>query len=107
MISAVMITLNGEQRLAATLASLAPAAIDGFVREVIVADRGSTDATLAVAEDAGARIVTVAAGRPGLASACEAARQPWLLILAVGSRLQLGWEEHAHRHVREHPRAAG
>ena len=57
MISAVIVTLNDEARLKATLAALTAPAIDGFVREVIVADAGSTDATLAIADEAGARIV--------------------------------------------------
>jgi glycosyltransferase involved in cell wall biosynthesis len=102
MISAVIPTLNDAQRLTATLAALAPAAMDGFVREVIVADGGSTDDTLEVAEDAGADVVTT-----GLADALAAARQPWLLILAPGSRPQVGWEQAAHAHMRDFPNKAG
>lgn len=102
MISVVIPTLNDAQRLTATLAALAPAAIDGFVREVIVADGGSTDETLAVAEDAGADVVTT-----GLADALAAARQPWVLLLAAGSRPQVGWEQAAHAHMRDYPDKAG
>ncbi len=102
MISAVIPTFNDAERLSATLAALAPAAIDGFVREVIVADGGSTDGTVAVAEDAGADLVT-----PGLRGACANIRQPWLLILAAGSRPQVGWEQAARAHMRDYPEKAG
>ncbi|HEX4179173.1 MAG TPA: glycosyltransferase [Caulobacteraceae bacterium] len=102
MISAVIVTLNDAQRLTATLAALAPAAIDGFVREVIVADGGSADETLEVAEDAGAGVVTT-----GFAAAITAARQPWLLILAPGSRPEVGWERAAQAHMRDYPDKGG
>ena len=102
MISVVILTLNDAQRLTATLAALAPAAMDGFVREVIVADGGSTDGTLEVAEDAGAALMTI-----GFAEALAAARQPWLLILAPGTRPQVGWEKAAHAHMRDYPGRAG
>jgi glycosyltransferase involved in cell wall biosynthesis len=104
MISAVIATMNDAPRLTATLASLASAAVDGLVREVIVVDAGSKDATLEVAEESGA---TVLAGLAGLAGACNAARQPWLLILAVGTRPQIGWEGAVHAHLRDYPGTAG
>jgi hypothetical protein len=106
MISAVIATLNDEARLEATLAALTPPAIDGFVREVIVADAGSTDATLAIAEEAGARIVA-AKGAGGLGEGCAAARQPWLLLLKAGTRPQAGWEQAAWRHINDHADSAG
>jgi glycosyltransferase involved in cell wall biosynthesis len=102
MISAVIPTLNDAPRLTATLAALAPAAVDGFVRQVIVADGGSSDETIEVAEDAGADVVTT-----GLADAIAAARQPWLLILAPGARPQIGWERAARAHMRDYPDRAG
>ncbi|HEX4199067.1 MAG TPA: glycosyltransferase [Caulobacteraceae bacterium] len=106
MISAVIATLNDEARLQATLAALTAPAIDGFVREVIVADAGSTDATLAVAEEAGARIVTAGVAA-ALGEGCAAARQPWLLLLQAGTRPQAGWEQAAWRHVNDHSDRAG
>ena len=102
MISAIVTTLNDAPRLTATLASLAPAAMDGFVREVIVADGGSSDETVEVAEDAGADVVTT-----GFADAIAATRQRWVLILTPGSRLQVGWERAAQAHMRDYPDKAG
>jgi len=102
MISAVVTTLNNAASLTATLAALAPAAMDGFVRQVIVADGGSTDETLEVAEDAGADLVTT-----GFADAVAVARQSWLLFLTPGSRPQVGWERAAHAHIRDYPGKAG
>ena len=102
MISVVIATRNDAPRLTATLAALAPAAMDGFVRQVIVADGGSTDETLEVAEDAGADVVTT-----GFADAIAAARQPWLLILAPGVRPQVGWERAAQAHMRDYSDHAG
>lgn len=102
MISAVIATLNDASRLTATLAALAPAAMDGFVRQVVVVDGGSTDETLEVAEDAGADVVTAS-----FANAIVAARQPWLLILTPGSRPQVGWERPTQAHMRDYPDKAG
>ena len=46
MLTVVIETLNDEEALAATLAALVPAAVEGLVCEVIVHDRGSSDATV-------------------------------------------------------------
>ena len=46
MLSVVIATENAEQRLVPTLAALVPGAMAGVVREVIVADAGSSDATM-------------------------------------------------------------
>jgi glycosyltransferase involved in cell wall biosynthesis len=106
MISAVIATLNDEARLEATLAALTAPAIDGFVREVIIADAGSTDATLAIAEEAGARLVRATA-QAAFGEACAAARQPWLLLLKAGTRPQAGWEQAAWRHINDQYDSAG
>jgi glycosyltransferase involved in cell wall biosynthesis len=100
MISVVISTLNSEAPLGETLAALVPAAVDGLVREVIVADGGSTDRTLAVADDAGARIVAAEPGRGAqLKAGAAAARFPWLLFLDAGTSLAAGWEREARLHM--------
>lgn len=106
MISAIVTTLNDAPRLGATLSALAPAAVDGLVRELIVADGGSSDATLDMAEEAGARIITGRRDRV-LGEARAAARQPWLLILPAGARLQVGWEAAVLGHMRRKTKARG
>lgn len=53
-VSVIIPTLNEEARIAATIAAARAAGVD----EVIVADGGSSDATIAIAESYGARVVT-------------------------------------------------
>jgi len=94
MISVLIATHDDERTLGQALAALVPAAVDGLVREVILADAGSTDDTLAVADDAGARVVRCggpAAAR--LAEAARTARSDWLLILDVAVPAPYGWED--------------
>lgn len=108
MISVVIPALDAERHLTRTLAALVPAAVDGLVREVIVADGGSKDATLAIAEDAGAVVVRSPAGRgQQLAAGGRSARFPWLLFLHADTVLEPGWEQAALLHIeREAPLAA-
>jgi rSAM/selenodomain-associated transferase 2 len=92
MISVVIPTLNAEASLAATLAALVPAAVDGLVREVIIVDGGSTDRTMEIAEAAGTEIVRPQRGRGGqLIAGAERARFPWLLFLHSDTVLEAGW----------------
>ena len=53
-VSAIIPTLNEEARIAATIDAARAAGVD----EIIVADGGSTDATIAIAESYGARVIT-------------------------------------------------
>src|ERR1700749_1940802 len=103
MISVVIATQDDGQTLGQTLAALVPAAVDGLVREVILADAGSTDETLAIAEDAGARVVSC--GGPveaRLLEGCKAARSDWLLILEASVPAPHGWEGPAGAHMEKH-----
>jgi hypothetical protein len=102
MISVVIATLNSGRLLADTLSALIPAAVDGLVRQVVIADGGSTDATLEIAEDAGALIV---AGP--LMAGVAAAPEPWVLVLAPGARLVPGWEPMAYAHTQTSGGKAG
>jgi len=102
MISVVIPVLNAAETLAATLSALVPAAVNNLVREVVIADAGSTDETLEIADDAGARIV---AG--DLAAGCAAAKGPWLLILPADVRLMPEWEAAARDHIENHAGEAG
>lgn len=100
MISVIVPTLNAEAHLGEMLSSLVPAAVDGLVRQVIVADGGSTDRTLAIADDAGAEIVKAEPGRGAqLEAGARRARFPWLLFLDADTYLEAGWEREAHLHI--------
>ena len=93
MISIVIPTLNAESGLAASLSALVTATVEGLVREVIIVDGGSTDRTLSIADQAGARIVTSEPGRGRqLRAGAEAARFGWLLFLHADTVLEPGWE---------------
>lgn len=93
MISVIIPTLNAETGLAASLSAIVPGMVDGLVREVIVVDGGSTDRTLAIADQAGTRVVTSGKGRGRqLRAGAEAARFPWLLFLHADTVLEPGWE---------------
>jgi glycosyltransferase involved in cell wall biosynthesis len=94
MISVVIPTHNAAATLPASFRSLFEATIDGLVSEVIVADCGSTDATLRIADAAGATAVKTGFGLELLAGA-QAARKPWLLFLKAGSSMEPGWEDEA------------
>jgi glycosyltransferase involved in cell wall biosynthesis len=95
MLTAIIETRDDEMRLARALAALVPAATDGFVRDVVVIDRGSTDGTLAVADAAGCLILRAEAGEDVRRLAAEAARGDWLLLLDVGATLPATWQADA------------
>ena len=86
MISVIIAAKDQDYLLAETLASLVPAAADGFVREVVLADGGSSDGTRVVADAVGCRIVDGEA-EAGL----KVARSDWVLMMAPGVRLEADW----------------
>lgn len=111
MISVVIPTLNAADGLPRCFDGLLEAAMRGLVREVIVADGGSNDDTLAIVEAAGAHIVSASRCRgDALAKGAEAARGEWILFLRPDTMLESGWEDEAaafiERSSLDHPRAA-
>ena len=93
MISVVIPTWNAEATLAATLTALVPAVVDGVVREVLIVDCGSSDATCELADAAGAKVMTAPRGRGGqLRAGAAAARHPWLLFLHADTVLETDWQ---------------
>lgn len=93
MISVVIPTLNAQASLTETLSALIPAAVDGLIGEVIVADGGSSDKTCQIADAAGAELIATSPNRGGqLRAGAERARHPWLLFLHADTILDAGWE---------------
>ena len=93
MISVVIPTQDDEAVLARTLGPLVAAAVSGLVREVILADGGSVDATLDIGEDSGCRIVAgEGSGEARARAAAEGASSDWLMILPPEVQLLPGWE---------------
>jgi glycosyltransferase involved in cell wall biosynthesis len=96
MISVVIPTLNSERLLPRCFDSLIPAAVRGVVREVIVADGGSSDETLIIADAAGAHIARAGRSRSAqMVAGMAAARSEWFLFLHPETALEPGWEVEA------------
>lgn len=93
-LTVIIPTLNASQTLTATLASVIG------VREIIVADGGSNDGTLAIAGSVGARIVTSVPGRGRqLGVGADDASGDWLLFLHADTALAAGWRLAAADHM--------
>jgi glycosyltransferase involved in cell wall biosynthesis len=111
MISVVIPTLNAQALLPRCFNSLIGATLDGLVKEVIVADGGSGDDTLAIADAAGCHVVRAENDRGAqLATGAGVARGDWLLLLHPETALEAGWENETEafmaRSTLERPRAA-
>src|SRR6185312_11763049 len=109
MISVVIPTDNSQHLLPRCFDSLIAAAVRGVVREVIVVDAGSDDATLAIADGAGAHIVHSRKGRAQqFIEGAAVAKSDWLLFLHPETALEPGWEVEAEsfldQEVLERPR---
>ncbi len=103
MISVIIPTLNAEDHLARTLSSLVPGVIEGLIKEVIVVDGGSEDATLEIADSTGCRIVRTDHARGlQLWQGCREARGDWLMILHSDSQLGEGWIEAVRAHKKHY-----
>ncbi|MAM61443.1 glycosyltransferase [Maritimibacter sp. UBA3975] len=99
-LSIVIPTLNAEAHLPALLVALMEGVEAGIVRELIVSDGGSTDATQVIAEEVGAVWVTGPAGRGGqLGRGVSRAGGDWLLVLHADSAPGPGWVEAVERGI--------
>ncbi|MDU9004030.1 TIGR04283 family arsenosugar biosynthesis glycosyltransferase [Sedimentitalea todarodis] len=99
-ISIIIPTLNAQEHLPACLAALMEGLSAGLIRELIVSDGGSTDATCRIADAAGAVIVSGPASRGGqLRRGIEQARGRWLLVLHADTQLEPGWAAAVGEHL--------
>jgi len=100
MISVIIPTLNAAQHLPRTLRSLVAGMTGGIVKEVIVADGGSEDETLAIADAAGCHVVVAERGRAKqMRAGANAAKGKWLLFLHADTALASGWVDETERFI--------
>ena len=101
MLSVIVPTLNAEPHLAACLERMKAA------DEILVVDGGSTDATAAIAEAAGARLLDSPRGRGvQLRAGAEAATGDWLLFLHADTLPGCGWLDAVADHIAGSGKAA-
>ncbi len=94
MLSVIVETGEAGDRLPALLGALTSAAVDGLVREVVIAGGGPPELLAVLREETGADLAD------GLAQALAAARSDRLLVMPAKIRLRSGWLEALGGHVR-------
>ena len=100
-ISVIIPTLNAQRDLPECLSALVEGLAAGLIRELIVSDGGSADATAEIAEAVGATVLTGPASRGGqLRRACAIAHGDWIMVLHADTRLDPGWALAVSDHVR-------
>jgi rSAM/selenodomain-associated transferase 2 len=105
-LSIIIPTYNAVPRLGDCLAALVEGLGSGLVREAIVVDGGSEDASVALAADMGCTVVALPATQRGrgqqLAAGARAASGDWLMFLHADSVLEAGWSAAVARHIENH-----
>lgn len=92
-LSVIVPTLNAAPRVAAAFSALVQPAVSGLIKEVIVVDGGSSDDTVKIAEEFGARVMSSPPARGGqLQAGANAASGDWFLFLHGDTVLQEGWD---------------
>jgi hypothetical protein len=94
MLSVIVETADAGDRLPALLAALTSAAVEGLVREVLIAGGGPLELLAVLREETGAELVG------DLAEGIRTARSERLLVLPAKIRLKAGWLEMLARHLR-------
>ena len=107
-VSVIIPTLDAAARLGPCVEALGEGLMAGVVRELVIADGGSSDAIASVAEALGARLVTAPRGRGAqLAAGARAAEGEWLLFLHADTALAPGWAQAVRAHIAARPGRAG
>ena len=93
-ISIVIPTLNSQNTVRKTLASLFEGIEAGIVKELIVVDGGSTDETREIVEECGGKFISSAASRGyQLKKGVNLAKGDFIFALHSDSVLEPGWSE--------------
>ncbi len=99
-ISVVIPTFEDAGHVQACLERLMEGLASGIIREVVISDGGSTDATRVIADEAGATVVTGARSMGGqLRRGCQAAKGDWLLVVHADTLLPVGWAAVVQAHM--------
>lgn len=107
-VSVVIPTLDAVARLGPCVEALGEGLIAGVVRELVIADGGSSDGIAGLPEALGARLVTAPRGRGAqLAAGARAAKGEWLLFLHADTVPAPGWSAAVLAHVGARPGKAG
>ena len=94
MLSVIVETADAGDRLPALLGALTSAAVDGLVREVLIAGGGPPELLAVLREETGAELAD------DLAAGIAAARSERLLVMPAKIRLRPGWLEALGGHMR-------
>jgi glycosyltransferase involved in cell wall biosynthesis len=106
MLSVIVPTHESERILVRTLACLVPGATAGLIREVILADGGSTDETAEVGDIAGCRFLPLPGPLgPRLDFAADSARSEWLMFVPAGAVIEPGWVSDVQQFIDRAPAA--
>ena len=99
-ISVIIPTLNAATSLPACLAHLYEGMSAGLIKEVMLADGGSTDATQKIGRKWGAEIVDCPKGRGNqLAHAIQQAKGEWYFIVHADTRIEGDWPNVIRHHI--------
>jgi hypothetical protein len=94
MLSVIVETAEAGDRLPALLSALTSLAVEGLVREVLIAGGGPPELLEVLREETGAELV------PDLAQGIKLARSDRLLVLPAAIRLKPGWLEALAKHLK-------
>lgn len=100
MLTVIVEAGEGGERLPGVLAVLTTAAVEGLVREVVIAGGGPAELLGVLREETGAELAA------GLGEAIAAARSDLLLAMGDGFRPKAQWTEALVRHLRSGGRDA-
>lgn len=100
MLTVIVETGEAGDRLPALLGVLTSAAIEGLVRDVLIAGGGPPELLEVLRDETGAELAT------DLAEAIGVARSDWLLVLPGKIRLRNGWLDALAGHLRDGGRDA-